>query len=83
MHVRHLARVPAIEGLVEGIGCGIGRGIGCGEPGERASDARSERGRERVGAGEHTVGEVSTHIHDMFVTELVSQLLRGWLKAVA
>jgi hypothetical protein len=30
------------------------------EPGERASDARSER--ERVGAGERTAGEVSTHM---------------------
>jgi hypothetical protein len=32
------------------------------EPGERASDERSERGRERVGAGERTAGEVSTHM---------------------
>jgi hypothetical protein len=55
------------------------------EPGERASDARSERERERerVGAGERTAGEVSTHIRSMVVTELVSQLLRYWLKAVA
>jgi hypothetical protein len=75
LHVRHLARVPAIEGLVEGSGAA--------EPGERASDARSERGRERVGASGRTAGEVSTHICPMFVTELVSQLLRGWLKAVA
>jgi hypothetical protein len=50
---------------------------------ERASDARSERGRERVGAGERTAGEVSTHILDMVVTELVSQLSRGWLKILA
>jgi len=48
-----------------------------------ASDARSERGRERVGAGERTAGEVSTHIWFMSVTELVSHLSRGWLKAVA
>jgi len=48
---------------------------------ERASDARSERGRERVGAGERTAGEVSTHIKYMSVTELVFHLSRGWLKA--
>ena len=66
--VLHRTRVPAIEGLVEGIGLA--------EPGERASDARSER--ERVGAG-----EVSTHIRFMSVTLLVSQLFRGWLKALA
>jgi len=47
---------------------------------ERASDARSERERT---AGERTADEVSTHIHPMFVTLLVSQLLRGWLKAAA
>ncbi len=52
-----------VEGLVEGPGVA--------EPGERASDARSERERERVGAGERTAGEVSTHISFMFVTELV------------
>ena len=67
--MRHLARVPAIEGLVEGSGVV--------EPGERASDARSERERERVGAGERTAGEVSTHMEDMSVTELVSQLSMG------
>ena len=50
---------------------------------ERASDARSERERGRVGAGERTAGEVSTHIRSMVVTLLVSQLLRGWLKAAA
>ena len=50
------------------------------KPGERASDARSERGRERVGAGERTAGEVSTHMDCMYFTELVFQLLRGWLK---
>jgi hypothetical protein len=48
---------------------------------ERASDARSERERGRVGAGERTAGEVSTHIRSMVVTELVSQLSRGWLKS--
>ena len=71
------ARVPAIEGLVEGSGAV--------EPGERASDARSERERERerVGAGERTAGEVSTHMALMVVTELVSQLLRGLLKFLA
>ena len=47
----------------------------------RASDERSER--ERVGAGERTAGEVSTHMPYMSVTELVSQVLRGWLKASA
>ena len=47
----------------------------------RASDERSER--ERVGAGERTAGEVSTHMAFMFVTELVFQLFRGWLKAMA
>jgi len=46
-----------------------------------ASDARSERGR--VGAGGRTVGGVSTHMPDMSVTELVSQLSRAWLKASA
>ena len=69
----HVVHDPAGEVLVEGKGSV--------EPGERASDARSER--ERVGAGERTAGEVSTHISFMVVTELVSQLLRGWLKAVA
>jgi len=49
------------------------------KPGERASDARSERGRERVGAGARTAGEVSTHISFMLVTELVSQLLMAGL----
>jgi len=72
-HVRHRGHVPAAEVLVEGSGAG--------EPGERASDARSERERECVGAGERTAGEVSTHSVTMFVTELVSQLLRGRLKA--
>ena len=75
----HLDHDPVTEVLVEGSGAV--------EPGERASDARSERERERererVGAGERTAGEVSTHMFDMFVTALVSQLLRGWLKAVA
>ena len=73
IHGRHRTRVPAIEGLVEGIGSK--------EPGERASDARSERGRERVGAGERTAGEVSTHMAAMVVTELVSQSLRSWSKS--
>ena len=54
--------------------------MGAEEPGERASDARSERGRERVGAGERTAGEVSTHMPHMVVTLLVSQLLSAWLK---
>jgi hypothetical protein len=71
----HVGHVPAAEVLVEGSGAE--------EPGERASDARSERERERVGAGERTTGEVSTHIWAMCVTFLVSQLLIGWLKAVA
>ena len=48
---------------------------------ERASDARSERGRERVGAGGRTAGEVSTHMPAMFVTELVSHALMSLLKA--
>ena len=38
---------------------------------ERASDGRSERERERVGAGERTAGEVSTHRLDMSVTPVV------------
>ena len=63
IHVRHRTRVPAIEVLVEGFGLP--------EPGERASDARSERERERVGAGERTAGEVSTHRLDMSVTPVV------------
>jgi len=50
---------------------------------ERASDARSERGRERVWAGERTAGEVSTHMDFMAVTLLVSQLFRAWLKFLA
>ena len=76
-HVHHRTRVPVVEGLVEVSGVA--------EPGERASDARSERERERerVGAGERTAGEVSTHMYDMYLTELVSQLLRGRLKAKA
>jgi hypothetical protein len=63
---------PAAKVLVEGSGFV--------EPGERASDARSERGRERERVG---AGEVSTHISFMFVTAAVFQLLRGWLKASA
>ena len=47
---------------------------------ERASDARSERERGRVGAGERTAGEVSTHMEFMFVTAAVFQPLRGWLR---
>ena len=34
-------------------------------------------------AGERKAGEVSTHMKAMFVTLLVSQLLRGWLKTKA
>jgi len=71
----HVVHVPAAEVLVEFLGVH--------EPGERSSDARSERERERVWAGERTAGEVSTHMDCMSVTELVSQLLRGWLKASA
>jgi len=71
----HVVHDPVVEVLVEGSGFL--------EPGERSSDARSERGRERVGAGERTAGEVSTHMENMPVTELVSQLLRGWLKEPA
>ena len=70
-HILHIPSVPGADGLVEGSGLV--------EPGERASDARSERGRERVGAGERTAGEVSTHIPVMSVTELVSQLLMAGL----
>ena len=54
----HAVHDPAGEVLVEGIGVI--------EPGERASDARSERERERVGAG-----EVSTHMYDMSSTPVV------------
>ena len=50
---------------------------------ERASDARSEGERERVGAGERTAGEVSTHMYSMSVTELVFQLSRALLKLLA
>ena len=75
--ISHQVHVPAAEVLVEGSAVL--------EPGERASDARSEREREGVGAGERTVGErtvgeVSTHMDFMVVTELVSHLSRGWLK---
>ena len=52
--ILHVVHDPAAEVLIELLGVI--------EPGERASDARSERGRERVGAGERTAGEVSTHI---------------------
>ena len=68
----HLVHDPAAEVLVEALGPE--------EPGKRESDARSERGRERVGAGPRRARS-STHIRPMFVTELVSQLLRGRLKA--
>jgi len=47
----------------------------------RASDERSER--ERVGAGERTAGEVSTHMPYMSVTELVFHLSRDWSKFLA
>jgi len=73
--ILHVVHDPAAEVLVEVLGVI--------EPGDRASDARSERGRERVGAGERTAGEVSTHTFCISVTLLVSQLLRGWLKAEA
>ena len=52
--ILHVVHDPAAEVLIELLGVI--------EPGERASDARSERGRERVGAGERTAGEVSTHM---------------------
>jgi hypothetical protein len=56
LHVRHRTRVPAAEGLIEGFLASLNLAS------ERASDARSERGRERVGAGARTAGEVSTHM---------------------
>ena len=72
---RHQGNFPVAQVLVEVHGVA--------KPGERASDARSVRERERVGAGGRTAGEVSTHMDSMSVTELVSQLFRGWLKAAA
>ena len=72
MHILNRSRVPVIEGLVEASGVS--------EPGERASDARSER--ERVGAGERTAGEISTHMPYMLVTAAVSHLERSGFNVV-
>jgi hypothetical protein len=74
IQLRHTGRVPVADGLVEGSGKV--------EPGERASDARSER--ERVRAAERAAVEVTnTHIEAMVCTKAVFQLPMGWLKRVA